>query len=1239
MKSWIYFIILLVSLSCASNKLQYSNAVKGWEQIRNNSMPSSTPQYVLYTIGDAGYLPGGNESAALTGLQSLLNRETAPAGVVFLGDNIYPSGMPKKDEALRGQAEERIDAQIEAVNDFDGDIFFIPGNHDWRQPDGPKGVRRQEKHIEKELKGKPFYPDDGCSGPIDFRLSPDVAMIIIDSEWYLRDWDKYPDFNEKCLYKTRFDFMYELTDLIKKYSKDKRLVIALHHPVFTEGVHGGKFSAKDHFFPLTNLKKPVALPLPIIGSLYPILRKNAGIRQDINGDKYKELRTELLKHTDVFDNIIFVSGHEHNMQYIYREDHHHIITGSGSKVTPVGMGEGSEFAVSERGFGKLSFFEKGETWVEYYSCSTGTPRLVYAKKLTDELTTFEANNLTFDPPKKPFVESAITEKNMSKGGLFRFFMGDQYSTLYNKPIRARVTNLSIKQGGLKGVRRGGGFQTNSVRLEDNKGRDWVMRAMKKDPSRLLPDEFVGTAAVEAVDYFLTTAHPLAAYTIAPMASAIDILHTKPELVYIPKQAALGEYNEDHGDQLYLFEDRPAGDRSDRDNFGNSEKIISTDDLVEKMKEKGSHRPDQHNVVRNRLFDMVLGDWDRHDDQWRWARFDGPDDTRVYRPIPRDRDQAYSIFEGALVGLARVFSPGIAKFQTFNHDIKRVDYFNFNARYFDRSFLNELTWKDWEVQIVHIQNSLSNEIITAGISQMQDDFYASHGKEIESKLKSRRDKLEEFARKYYLSLAKAVSVHGTYGDDLIEIIKRQKQTEIVLSETNKKGEKKHTYYRRIFYDSDTKEVRIYGLDGDDSFEVSGSGSGIKIRMIGGTDDDDFKNSGQNSNNHVYDIPQTTNVAGGRMKKHLSTDYDKNAYDRKEFKYNHSFALPLFGFNPDDGFLLGGMFTGTWHGFKKDPYASTHSITGLYSFLTEGFRFDYSGRLVEAIGNWNLKLDGVVQGELFADNFFGIGNETVNPGEDEFGFDFDFNRVRNSKISGNIFLEKDLGDQAVFYVGPKLDIQEVDYTFDDGQPRYIATLFDPSDLIFEQITYGGAEVGFTYKNVDNVANPHQGVQINVAFDYLTDFDDHDISRTTLSSNLNILFPIDNKENFIWAHRLGAGFTFGDKALFYHLQHLGGQNGLRGYRNERFTGQSMLYYNTDLRLRLFDFDSFFAPSTVGLYGGYDIGRVWIEDDMSDEWHSSFGGGIWISPFDMAVIKAGIFANSDSEQARVLVGLGFDF
>ena len=47
--------------------------------------------------------------------------------------------------------------------------------------------------------------------------------------------------------------------------------------------------------------------------------------------------------------------------------------------------------------------------------------------------------------------------------------------------------------------------------------------------------------------------------------------------------------------------------------------------------------------------MLIGDWDRHQDQWRWIEFK-ENGKKVYRPMPRDRDQAFSIMsDGFSIG--------------------------------------------------------------------------------------------------------------------------------------------------------------------------------------------------------------------------------------------------------------------------------------------------------------------------------------------------------------------------------------------------------------------------------------------------------------------------------------------------------------------------------------------------------------------------------------------------------------
>jgi len=1236
----IIFISFIV-VSCANFKIHYANdEERNFQEFVTDSLPEKAPEYVLYGIGDAGYLPSGSISPALVEMGKMMREESAESGVVFLGDNIYPSGMPPTYSAKREQAEKNLDAQIETVVGYDGEIVFLPGNHDWRQEDSQKGVQRQEEYLEDKLGKEVHYPDDGCSGPEVFELGDNAVLIGFDSEWFLQDWNKHIDFNERCEYKTRADFLYEINDEIKSYAKDKRVIIAMHHPLYTYGVHGGKFEFNDYLFPLAIKNPKLKIPLPGIGLLYPLFRKNVGEREDSNGERYKELRDALMTSVDAFENVVFISGHEHNMQYIKLDQHHHIVAGSGCKETAVGMGEGAKFTYSKLGFSRLSFYEKGETWMELFACDENGKTLVYHTRLADKLTEYnEAEEVpTYEPPTKPTVNIPIVEESYKRSGFFNMLLGKQYSSLYNIPVKARVTNLAIKEGGLEGIKRGGGFQTNSVRLTNSENRDWVMRAIRKDPSRLLPDEFTNTFATSVVEHFLTTAHPLAAFTLPPMAKAIDIMHTEPELLYIPKQPALGEFNEDNGDKLYLFEARPDDDRSDIATFGNSDNIISTSKMIEEMKESGHKRPDQSSVVRNRLFDMIIGDWDRHDDQWRWAEFEGEGKHKIYRPIPRDRDQAFSIFQGPLIAIGRIFNPGIAKFQSFDKDIKKVGFFNFNARYFDRTFMNELTWEEWQTEIKYIQENLTNEVIHEGISSMQQEFYDYNGLELENNIRGRRDDLEEFAKDYYKSLAKRVDIHATEDDDLIQITKKRGFMEVRISDLDKNKELNYTYYHRIFSDKETNEVVIYGLDGDDIFNVSGTGSNIRVRLVGGTDDDEYQNDGKGGKIHVYDYPQNSEIPDSKgLKLHLTEEYRLNTYDRKAFKYNNKYVFPLAGFNPDNGLLLGGFFNGEWHGFKKSPYAMRHFFSGLYSFETKGYQLNYNGHFVSTKGKWNLRLKGMYQDDLFSNNFFGIGNNTDNPQEEPLDLDRDYNRVRNTTVIVKVLAEKPVTRGSVLYIGPKYEYRNVNFT----PGRFLADNLDPTNELFDRYNFFGGEAGFIFRDVDKPINPHQGIDFKFIVDYLRSSENDDYSKASLQTNIGVYFPIDRKENLIWAHKVGAGFTFSDDAFFYHQQQLGGNWGLRGFRNERFTGNSAFYYNTDLRLKLFKFRSYIIPSTVGIYTGLDIGRVWIENDPTPDnskFHVNFGGGFWLTPFEAATIKLSYFTSA-SEEGRFIFGVGFDF
>ena len=111
-----------------------------------------------------------------------------------------------------------------------------------------------------------------------------------------------------------------------------------------------------------------------------------------------------------------------------------------------------------------------------------------------------------------------------------------------------------------------------------------------------------------------------ARAFAELADQLGISHTNPVLYYIPKQNGLKEFNSNFGDELYMVEERPADNHLDGKNFGNPSNIISTEDMMANLHKDEKYSVDEKEYMKARLFDMLIGDWDRHSDQWRWGEY-------------------------------------------------------------------------------------------------------------------------------------------------------------------------------------------------------------------------------------------------------------------------------------------------------------------------------------------------------------------------------------------------------------------------------------------------------------------------------------------------------------------------------------------------------------------------------------------------------------------------------------------
>jgi hypothetical protein len=335
----------------------------GWK--KNMPQGGSSPFYTLFLIGDAGAPSILHPDPTLTLLKRKLEEAGEHSGVFFLGDNIYPAGLPEPDDKDFPIAEKRLLAQLRVVEQHKGIKVFISGNHDWKK--GKKGgfqtMMRQQEYVENYLNSKEvFLPRNGCPGPFELSISDQLTIIVLNTQWWVHGGHKPRGKREGCVVDNEHEFFVLLEELLFR-NRFKRIVVVGHHPLYSFAIHGGRFTMKQHLFPLTSAHKHLYVPLPVAGSLYPIYRRYIGSKEDMSHPLYKRLRRRLIDIFKEYDNLIYAAGHDHNLQYIYKNNQHYIVSGAGSKVDYVQKNSNAVFTHAHKGFFKLSFYEK-ETWLE-----------------------------------------------------------------------------------------------------------------------------------------------------------------------------------------------------------------------------------------------------------------------------------------------------------------------------------------------------------------------------------------------------------------------------------------------------------------------------------------------------------------------------------------------------------------------------------------------------------------------------------------------------------------------------------------------------------------------------------------------------------------------------------------------------------------------------------------------------------------------------------------------------------
>jgi Calcineurin-like phosphoesterase len=331
--------------------------------------PLDSIDVALFLIGDAGSPAYDKEPVLHELARQSDSLRPVRQYVVFLGDNVYPRGVPATGDRTRPDAERRLAAQVMAIRNGAAEGFLVPGNHDWDRQgrDGWNAIRRQDSLVSQWGGGKVrLLPHGGCPGPEVVDVGERLRLIALDSEWWVHN-DVRP-YGPKSPCPTRTET--EVTDSLFGALRDKGrryAIVVDHHPARSGGEHGGAFKLTDHIFPLRNIQSWLWIPLPIIGSLYPLARRSGFTNQDISGRKYQLMVRAFEKVFAQHPPLAIASGHDHDLQVIrggkpgITNAGYQFVSGAGylGHSGLVRKVEGSLFERDAAGFMRLDFTHDG----------------------------------------------------------------------------------------------------------------------------------------------------------------------------------------------------------------------------------------------------------------------------------------------------------------------------------------------------------------------------------------------------------------------------------------------------------------------------------------------------------------------------------------------------------------------------------------------------------------------------------------------------------------------------------------------------------------------------------------------------------------------------------------------------------------------------------------------------------------------------------------------------------------
>ena len=831
----------------------------------------------------------------------------------------------------------------------------------------------------------------------------------------------------------------------------------------------------------------------------------------------------------------------------------------------------------------------------------------------------------------------IPGEHYKAGALHRMMFGDHWRSLWTSPMDVEVLDLQNFAGGLKPYKKGGGFQTISLRFRGGDGKQYRFRTVDKDPTRGMPEKLRGTVVSSVVQDQVSSSNPAGVAVISPLLDAAGVLHAPSRFVVMPyDHEHLGKYYEEFAGLLGTIEEHPDENDGPENSFAGADKVVKTYTMFEALQKDNRNRVDAEAYLTARLIDLFIGDWDRHAGQWRWAGFREKGEV-VWRPVPKDRDNAFSRQDGVFSWVVTQIIPHI---EGFGDDLDEVYFLSWSGRPLDRRIFPGLSRVRWKEVTNELQTLLTDELINDAVRRMPPAMYAEEGEKILHDLKTRRDLLVEASEELYRIYAEDVDVCASNKPEFAKIERNGDGTvavKIYRMQDDLASRDAVPFYARVFDPRHTSEIRLYLEGGDDYAVIDGILSeGIDVRIIGGKGKDKIIDRvtasvggfSARAGNYLYDRGPETAFGKGKYTVVDSSRTEDPVDERAKYGFkardygrelDASIANIRLDYAPEYGAFFGWGVVLEDYGFRKEPYNYNMELSGGIAYDPGSefrYKLEYRGDFRSFIDGTELLLE-IGTTELEVINFYGFGNE--------------------SSFDTSLYDENDFEiKQQLTWIRPTLQFPaNSDFQLRAGlEAKFVDLEVEPGSRLEAMAPYGidedfigGIIAGVHYDNRDCgkgiMLSPTKqlgrlargrtfcataalsGMVLDIEGAYYPELFGNSNSFWKLKAEGTAYLPLPSLPYSRLVLRAGGEKIWGDFP-FYEAAYIGGSESIRGYDKERFAGDASLYANSEFRVYLGTF-KFLVPVMFGPLAFIETGRVFYDGEDSDRWHTGYGGGLW--------------------------------